>query len=75
MEITSRLEELKTEFTKGQNQLSDLIEARKELESQIRDVKDTLLRVRGAIQVLSEFDLSAENKRVEFEIPATPISQ
>ncbi len=42
-----RLEELKQEFEKGQQQLDAL-------DKQRADLRDTLLRISGAIQVLEE---------------------
>jgi uncharacterized coiled-coil protein SlyX len=45
--IEQRLEELKSEFEKGQQTLEGL-------EAQAADVRQTLLRISGAIQVLEE---------------------
>ncbi|MFH1860621.1 MAG: hypothetical protein ABH870_06380 [bacterium] len=45
--LQKRLEELKEEFQKGQQQLDTLDKQRAEL-------RDTLLRISGAIQVLEE---------------------
>jgi len=47
MSITQRLETLRQEFGKGQQQLALLDRKRAE-------VRDTLLRISGAIQVLEE---------------------
>lgn len=45
--LEQRLQELKTEFGKGEQTL-------KELEEQVAAVRQTLLRISGAIQVLEE---------------------
>lgn len=45
--IQQRLTELKSEFAKGQHQLE-------ELENQAAALRNTLLRISGAIQVLEE---------------------
>lgn len=45
--LEQRLQELKAEFEKGDNNL-------KELEAQAANVRQTLLRISGAIQVLEE---------------------
>ena len=45
--LEKRLQELKTEFGKGEKTL-------KELEEQVAAVRQTLLRISGAIQVLEE---------------------
>lgn len=50
-----RLEELKQEFEKGQQQLETLDKQRAEL-------RDTLLRISGAIQVLEEEIRKEEDK-------------
>ena len=47
MMLSQRLETLRQEFNKGQQQLSAL-EARR------TEIRDTLLRISGAIQVLEE---------------------
>jgi hypothetical protein len=46
-QLRHRLDELKAEFEKGQKQLQDL-------EAQATTVRQTLLRISGAIQVLEE---------------------
>jgi hypothetical protein len=45
--LQARLEELRAEFAKGEQTLSDL-------EAQTTSVRTTLLRISGAIQVLEE---------------------
>ena len=45
--LTSRLAELREEYSRGEEQLSDL-------ERRRGQVRDTLLRISGAIQVLEE---------------------
>ncbi len=52
-QLVERLKELNNEFAKGPGVL-------KELEEQSRNIRDTLLRIRGAIQVLQE-ELTKEN--------------
>ncbi len=52
-QLQKRLEELKTEFEKGQQKLQ-------ELEAETANLRNTLLRISGAIQVLEE--MSAEKK-------------
>ena len=46
-QLENRLTELRSEFEKGQHRL-------KELESETGSLRDTLLRISGAIQVLQE---------------------
>ncbi|OKH34082.1 hypothetical protein NIES2119_21515 [[Phormidium ambiguum] IAM M-71] len=52
-QLLERLKELNHEFAKGQGVL-------KELDEQSRNIRDTLLRISGAIQVLQE-ELTKEN--------------
>jgi predicted nuclease with TOPRIM domain len=52
-QVSLRLLSLKKEFEAGQNRL-------RELEAEMTQVRDTMLRISGAIQVLEE--LSAEAK-------------
>ncbi len=46
-QITDRLAELQTEFRKGESQLRNA-------ESAVEQIRDAMLRIRGAIEVLSE---------------------
>lgn len=46
-QLEQRLTELRGEFTLGQNRLTDL-------ENQVANIRSTLLRISGAIQVLEE---------------------
>jgi ABC-type transporter Mla subunit MlaD len=55
--LEQRLQELKSEFESGQTMLSDL-------EAQQANLKTTLLRISGAIQVLEEL-LSADREPTE----------
>ncbi len=55
--LEQRLQELKSEFESGQKMLSDL-------EAQQENLKTTLLRISGAIQVLEEL-LSADREPTE----------
>ena len=55
--IENRLQELREEFENGQKMLGDL----ENRESKLREM---LLRISGAIQVLEE-ELSLENKEIE----------
>lgn len=50
--ITARLDELKQEFVRGQARL-------REMEAQQAALRDTLLRISGAIQVLEEVQAHA----------------
>jgi chromosome segregation ATPase len=54
-QLQRRLQSLKTEYTDGQKVLADL-------ETKQASVRDTLLRISGAIQVLEE-ELSQENSQ------------
>jgi len=45
--LKERLEKLREEFNQGQSQLV-------QAEARVRDLRETLLRISGAIQVLSE---------------------
>ena len=55
--LEKRLLELRAEFERGQQQLADL-------EAQVNNVRTTLLRISGAIQVLEE--------ELQAEAPASP---
>lgn len=46
-QLTERLQQLEAEFSAGQNKLNDL-------EAQAVSVRNTMLRISGAIQVLKE---------------------
>lgn len=59
--MEQRLKELKDEFTSGQKMLADL-------ETQQANLKSTLLRISGAIQVLEE--LLVEMKTINSEADA-----
>lgn len=54
-QLETRLKELKTEFENGQNKLA-------ELDSQAANLRNTLLRISGAIQVIEEELAKTENK-------------
>lgn len=53
-ELRKRLDELKKEFEVGQNRL-------RELDAEQAHVRETLLRISGAIQVLQELSDSAKD--------------
>jgi predicted nuclease with TOPRIM domain len=53
-QLLRRLEELKAEYESGQKMLA-------ELEAKQSEIKETLLRIRGAIQVLEEMLAQAES--------------
>lgn len=56
--IENRLKELKAEFESGQKMLADL-------EAQQANLKNTLLRISGAIQVLEEMLVQANGAKAE----------
>ncbi|MEH2291340.1 hypothetical protein [Nostoc sp.] len=65
-QVEKRLAELKTEFAEGQKVLTDL-------EAKQTSIRDTLLRISGAIQVLKEELAKAnseENGKVYEELEA-----
>jgi uncharacterized coiled-coil protein SlyX len=65
-QIENRLQSLKAEFAEGQKVLADL-------ETKQASVRDTLLRISGAIQVLEEELTKAnseENGKVDEELEA-----
>lgn len=71
--LEQRLDELKSEFESGQNSLN-------ELEAKKQNLRETLLRISGAIQVLEE-ELAkdspkegAEDDRAEDTVVAMPSS-
>jgi predicted nucleic acid-binding Zn-ribbon protein len=51
-QVSSRIASLKKEFEAGQNRL-------RELETELTQVRDTMLRISGAIQVLEELSIEA----------------
>lgn len=57
-QIENRLKELKVEFESGQKMLADL-------EAQQANLKNTLLRISGAIQVLEELMVKANSTEEE----------
>lgn len=63
-QLTQRLEDLKAEFASGQNMLNDL-------DTRQAELRQTLLRISGAIQVLEELlaveDEPTTNGEVELE--------
>lgn len=63
-QLQTRLSNLKSEFEAGQKQLSDL-------ESKTTNLRNTLLRISGAIQVLEEELAKTENveEKLEEAIP------
>lgn len=52
-QLTSRLTQLRAEYEQGQQMLADL-------EAKQRNLRDTLLRISGAIQVLEELLAAAD---------------
>lgn len=61
-QLEKRLKELKTEFENGQKMLADL-------ETQEAQLRESLLRISGAIQVLEEELSSEEEDEIEKEKP------
>ena len=59
-QLEQRLEELRTEFASGQKMLADL-------EARQANLRDSLLRISGAIQVLEE-ELAEERQPVTDDI-------
>jgi len=69
-QLQQRLQSLKTEYEAGQKMLEDL-------EAKQANVRDTVLRISGAIQVLEEV-LTSENDEsngAESEITPSPINE
>jgi uncharacterized coiled-coil protein SlyX len=62
-QLEERLQSLKSEFTVGQQRLQDL-------EAQATNLRDTLLRISGAIQVLEELLAAAQPGENEPDSPA-----
>ena len=54
-QITARLDELKQEYSRGQTRLQ-------ELEIQMAALRETMLRISGAIQVLEELSSADEGE-------------
>lgn len=66
--LTARLAELQKEYQKGQERLSLL-------EQEMNDLKSTLLRISGAIQVLEELQQEGPASLSENGSPASVISE
>ena len=64
-QLEQRLQELKAEFESGQKVLADL-------EAKQANVRETLLRIQGAIQVLEE-ELAKTDRKDNTESPETSI--
>jgi len=64
-QLEQRLAELKSEFTSGQQVLTDL-------EAKQFNVKETLLRIQGAIQVLEE-ELAKTEQEENIDLQETSI--
>lgn len=65
-QLLSRLDELKADFTQGNARLRDL-------ESQAADLRQTLLRIAGAIQVLEELLESRPGTAASGGPPPSPV--
>jgi len=61
--VNHRLEELKNELIKGRERLASLDRERQEL-------RDTMLRISGAIQVLEELQVQAPSPHPQSELAA-----
>jgi uncharacterized coiled-coil protein SlyX len=57
-QLEARLKDLREEFANGEQKLGDL-------NAQVAQLRDTLLRISGAIQVLEEELSKAENEKVQ----------
>lgn len=66
-QVAERLRELKTEFAAGQQMLA-------ELETKQADLRQTLLRISGAIQVLEEL-LAAPTPFPTNDVPPVAVGQ
>lgn len=65
-QLAERLQSLKSEFEAGQQMLADL-------EAQKANLRETLLRISGAIQVLEE-ELSKVTETEEDNQPSAPVT-
>ena len=63
-QLRKRLQQLKAEFEVGQKALADT-------EAKARELRDTLLRISGAIQVLEE-ELATQEAPADEHEPAAP---
>ena len=66
MLMNERLEQLRRELEKGRQRLEDLDRQRLEL-------RDTMLRISGAIQVIEELLAQQDSRRPESELVATTL--
>ncbi len=66
-QLEQRLQKLQDEYEKGQQMLADL-------ENQQANLRDTLLRINGAIQVLQEELAKANDEAIAPEIPALDLN-
>jgi len=64
--MNERLEQLRRELEKGRQRLEDLDRQRLEL-------RDTMLRISGAIQVIEELLAQQDSRRPESELVATTL--
>jgi prefoldin subunit 5 len=64
--MLDRLQQLKDELQKGQQEMARLDRQRLEL-------RDTMLRISGAIQVLEELSVQQDSRQSERELVATRV--
>lgn len=64
--MEQRLQELRQQLEKGQQEMTRLDLRRQEL-------RDTMLRISGAIQVIEELLAQQDSRRPESELVATPL--
>jgi len=64
--MLDRLQQLKDELQKGQQEMARLDRQRLEL-------RDTMLRISGAIQVLEELSVQQDSRQPERELVATRV--